>query len=393
MKIEVPKNWILVFLLTLPHLKPSSLELIHSWDLIFNVWRIASLVIVVGLYAINKYHASKITYVIFVMEAYILLNTYIQHQDTYSCLKSVYSVISMVLIYEAFGKDKKIFIGAQLACYELLIYINLISEILYPKGMYRTTTQKNWFLGYYNSHIIYFVPGIIFALLYAIEVGSMLRAILLIGAIIVSAIRVWSGGSIITIAVVLLTYVFLCNYTMIFNYYTYWLIQPVFFIVVMVNKRVDLFRWLIGDALGKWESIRGRMIVWNIELNNLSKYLLFGNGIEYKSDRIKSYLGMRWAVHAHNLVLELLHQGGLIYLMFLIVIILMAGHKLSENRNSLYVKILSIGFLGWSIRCTVDPCFYAMWIALFVLAYKCNAKAEESESIYDNTPKVVICLK
>ena len=375
MNISFSKKWLLIVALTIPNLKHGYLDYCQSIDLILNVWKIIAFVVTIYYFHKMQSGISKITLFIIIMECYLLADTYVQNANTYACASTAFSVICLSLVYEVFCGDGQLFIDAQLFCYEVLIYLNLISEIVYPHGMYKNISYKNWFLGYYNTHMMFFLPALVFAFLKK----DKIRLFFLYVAVVISSVLVWAGGSIMTLFALTIIY-FLSSNTYIFNYFTYWLIQPLFFILVVQLGMIERLKWIIGDLLGKWSSLQGRIRVWNTELSRLNKYWLFGKGIEHSGTRIKSYYGYSWAVHAHNLVLEILHVGGLFYLIIFTVIIVATGIKLWPHRDSYEVRIISLGFLGWSIRSTVDPYLFATWMVLFVLAFRIEELRLENNS-------------
>ena len=373
MVARISKKWLILVLLTIPHLKPGYFEVVPWLDTSFNFLRILSLCLILAYAWITNLKISSITVVIIATQIYMLANTYLHHADVFGALKATFSIISMSILYDMFCDDKDNFVSSQLFCYELLIYANLLSELFFPNGLYTNASNKNWFLGYYNTHILYFIPGMVFSALNYLKTRKTFRSLVLIIAILLSTVLVWSGGSIVAISAMLLCFILFRRNTHMFNYFNYWLIQPIFFIGLLNNALLYQFKWFIDGWLHKWRSMTGRINVWNIELSRVKDEWLFGNGIETNLDRIKEYQGRWWAIHAHNLILELIHRGGMVYLFLFVVTVIMAGRKMWPNKDNIAIMILSIGFLGWSLRCTVDPYLFAMWIALFVLAYRSDS--------------------
>ena len=323
--------------------------------------------ILVLLYYTNKYFFSLPTVLLIIIEGYIAVDTYINQGNTSYCFKMLFTIIGIAMIYEHFSVDYEDFVNAELIAYEILIYINLISILMFPNGLYKTISNKNWFLGYYNSHIQYFLPALIFALLYNGK-KAVIRRMVLISAMFISSFLTWSGGSIATLFVIVFCYLFTINKTSIFNYYSYWMIQPAFFALVILNGKIGYLKWIVGEVLGKWHSFNNRIRIWNIELKHIPDFYLFGKGIEYSPVRVRVYFKMPWAVHAHNFILEALHQGGIIYLFLLSILILYTGRKILTVNYDRRIKVISLAFLGWAVRGTVDPCLHVAWAAFFILA-------------------------
>ena len=368
-------KWICLVLLTFPHVKPDYITQVESLDVLFDAGRIVSSFVLLFWIFLKKRKISKITILICVTEIYVFVITCIRNGDTWKCMTAISSIISIVLLYDVI-KEKKVLYSSQLFCFEVVIYINLITEILYPETMYIVSsfadnlnaTTRCWFLGYYNNHSKWFLPALLFAFLYKNNTGKKMRAYCLTIAIYVSALMVWSGGVLAAIFSMALVYVFLKNKTMIFNYYSYWMAQVFFLITVIILKFQNLFRWLIDDILEKWKSLELRMVLWDRTLSLILKRPIFGHGIWKSIDR-EIELNLTWGCHAHNLILEVLYQGGIIYLFLFVCIVITAGKSLLIYKNNERSKIIAIVFLGWCIHSMVDPFISSFLMGMFVIAY------------------------
>lgn len=374
------KYWIAIVLLTLPYLKTGFFQQFSTLDLVVDLWKVLSFLIVFVWYFFVRKKASKIIAVFFAMESYLLINTMIHGGNLQSCINSAFSILGIAMLYDMLEDFKDEFLNAQLFCFEIMIYINLFTEIVFPDGLYHGTMYSaNWFLGYYNIHTRYFIPALMFAYIYMNYSGKRVRTYLLTVAVFLSAVLVWSGGVIVAMGGMAITYILFKNRTKVFNYYNYWMIHLIFFVLIIVMKLQNYFRWLIDDVLGKWRSLGGRMAVWHTDLGLIKKSFLFGYGLEYDEARSRYFV---WAIHSHNQLLEILHQGGIIYLILMITIIIMAGKHLSRFRNNEIVKVISIAFLGWCIHSLVEPHITPLLMGMFIIAYHSESyivKIEERE--------------
>lgn len=361
------KHELAIVLLTLPHLKTGFFEQFGALDALIDLWRIVSFVIVFVWYFFIRRKISKIMMMFCIMECYLLINTILRQGDIYSCAKSVFSVLGIALLYDMLEDFKDEFLKAQLFCFEIVIYINLFTEIAFPDGLYQGTMYSaNWFLGYYNTHTRYFLPALMIAYIYMNYSGKRVRTYFLTAAVFLSALLVWSGGTIVALGIMAIIYTFFKNRTTIFNFYNYWMIHVIFFILVIMMKLQNYLRWLIDGLLGKWGSLTGRMLVWQAGLELVKKSFLFGYGVEYDEIRRKHFF---WAIHSHNQLLEILCQGGIIYLFLMISIIVMVGRHLKKYKNNEIVKVISIAFLGWCIHSLVEPYTTAFLMGMFIIAY------------------------
>ena len=371
------KYWIATVLLTFPYLKTGFFQQNYTLDLLMDTCKALSFIIVLGWYCLVRRKASKMVMLFMVMEGYLLINTIAQGGNLRSCANSVFTILGVVLLYDMLEDFKYEFLSSQLFCFEIIIYINLITEIVFPNGLYRGTRYSaNWFLGYYNIHTRYFIPALMIAYMYMNYTGKKVRTYLLMVAAFLSAILVWSGGVIVSMGGMAITYVLFKNRTRIFNYFNYWMIHLIFFVLIIVMKLQNYFRWLIDDVLGKWRSLEGRMLVWQADIELVKKSFLVGYGLEYDEERSRYFV---WAVHSHNQLLEILHQGGIIYLIFIIAIIITAGKHLNRYKNSEIVKVISIAFLGWCIHGLVEPHITPFLMGMFIIAYHSECYISEAD--------------
>ncbi len=368
--------WLLLVFLTLPHMKPAYLARIPSVDLIFDVLRGTSFLIIVFWYGIKRKPVSIIIVLAAVWRAFLVYSTYVHEGEVYNCLVMSFSIMSVILLYDvAYKSEKTTFISAQLFCFELIIYINLLTEILFPEGLYTEISTivhtKNWFLGYYNNHSQYFIPALMFAWLNWANSGKLFRSILLTAAIYVSAVLAWSGGVLLSLACMTLVFLFFKNRTKILNYYVYWSGHIIFFFSVYIFHIHEWFHWLLVDILGKMGSLTSRIMMWERTLKLIGRSPIIGYGMQNVYTRAAE-LHYAHGVHAHNMLLEQLYQGGVIGLMLWVIVIIVSGRKLIKYGYTMESKIISTAFLGWCVATLVEPFTTPFLMGMFVIAYRSN---------------------
>lgn len=299
---------------------------------------------------------------------------------------SAASVIAVVLLYDLFAGDidyKKVFYSSQLWCFELLIYINLITEIIWPSGMYSANSghflmRKCYFLGYYNNHTMWFVPALLFAWLYASETRKYFRAVVLTAAIVASALITWSGGVLASLGAMIIVFVLTKRRSWrIFNYYFYWLIHILFFVWVILLNTNNIISRLVESLFHKGHSFDLRISLWAKYVMLIGNHWFTGYGIwdqMYREDQV----GFYWGMHAHNMILEILYQGGIVYLVMFVALVLMSGKMLMiESQES---RIISIAFLGWIVATLVEPFAGGFLMGMFIIAYYSNTNTEFVEA-------------
>ena len=376
--------WLFLVALTLPHTNPLYLNCFPSCEMFLNIWRLASFFIVVIWALLIRKKVSLVVILICIWEIFLFVTTVVHRGEAYEAAKGAFSVLSIVLLYDVAHDKGTSFLSSQLFCFEIVIYINLITELLYPNGLYieriqSITHYKNWFLGYYNNHTKYFIPAIMFALLYAEKRRSYSRVLFLVSAIFLSALLSWSGGVLTSLFTMLIVYVFFKEKTRIFNYYTYWLMHILFFIMVYILRLQNVFRWLIDGIFRKWNTLEIRIIIWEQTAKLISKSPVWGYGIQNKIIRVAEN-HHNHGVHAHSMLFELLYQGGFVGLGLWIMIIIVSGMGVYKCRNSERNKIIATAFLGWCVATLVEPFTTCFLMGMFVIAYYSNGDSRGRKS-------------
>lgn len=369
--------WLLIVFLTLPHMKPDYVaSAVPTADLIFDILRGTSFLIIALWYVIEKKPVSVVVVLVAVWRAFLVFSTFVHEGEVHRSIMDSFSIISVALLYDvAYNNRKSIFLSAQLFCFELALYINLYTIFAFPSGLYTQPPEyytKYWFLGLYNMYTRQFVPALMFAWLYKSQTGNQWRTYTLTAVIFVTVFKVWSGGQIAVLCAMVIVYLFFKNRTKLFNYYTYWLLHIVFFVAVFVFRFQNLFRWFIDGFLGKWSSLTGRMYVWDKTFELFLKYPIIGHGTQNGLTVRIVETGLIWAGHAHNMLLELLYQGGVIGLVLWVCIVLVSGQRLLKYGHTMESKIISTAFLGWCVATLVEPFTTSFLMGMFVIAYRSN---------------------
>lgn len=226
-----------------------------------------------------------------------------------------------------------------------------------------------------NSRIFdytkYCIPALMFAWLYKEKTNLKLRPYFLVVGIILSAILVFAGGFALAISGMLIVYIFLKNWTRVFNYFSYWALHIIFFVAVNMLKIQNLFLWLIDGILGKLRSFETRMLLWEKTIQFISDSPLIGHGMQSSTVRITEYQ-LSYGIHAHNMLLEIFYQSGTIGFILWSILVLCAGYNVYRNRNTTESKIISTAFLGWCITTLVEPFTTPFFMGMFIIAYRSN---------------------
>jgi O-antigen ligase len=278
----------------------------------------------------------------------------------------------------AIKEDATAFVKSQLLCFEIAVYVNLLTILMFPSGLYIEKSDyslfiadKCWFMGYYNRFTQFFLPAIMFSLINKYMGSSKKRTYLLLGAIIVSSVLVWSGGVLMAVFSTCIFILLGKKYKDVFNYVNYWLIQPIVLILVLAIQIQNHFRWLVDTILDKWASLMGRVNLWSITCRQISSSPIIGYGRKTGLARSME-VGFNWGTYAHNLILEILYQGGIVYLGLFILLVCLCGRKMMRNKNTLVVVVIAAAFGGWSVHSIVEGYITPFLMGMFIVGYYCD---------------------
>lgn len=387
-------SWLQIVLLILPHFNPPFFNTLGFWGSIIDGFRLISAFVTIFLIVIYKVVPSKVTFMIITQNVYMLIITFINGGLIKDTLLESGSIITILLLYEIFLQKYSwtIFISALLFCFEVMLYINHITIIMFPDGMYMTNafhetfflSGKCWFLGYYNNLTMYIIPAYMFALLYVEETGRKIRSCLLILSIATSALLLKSGGVILSIISITLIWIFFKNMTVIFNYFNYWISQVFFVVIVLtigINLKSKVVTFVLGELLGKINSFEGRIRLWGRYIIEILREPLLGYGMSNMDVR-QQISRANWGTHAHNLVLEILYRGGIINIILWVVIVIIAGKNIYKYKNNRLCMVVATCFAGWCLDSFVEPFTSLFLMGMFVIAYYVGLSAEEDEKYY-----------
>lgn len=228
-------------------------------------------------------------------------------------------------------------------CFEIAIYINFITLIVFPDGMYLTeTTNLNWFLGYDNTHVVFLLPAFLIALIYMELTNKKLRSIILIFVIIVSCLMRGSATTVMGIAIfTILLIPILRNNTKYFNYKNYMIIILVIFIAIVILRLQNYFSFIIVDLLGKDLTLVNRTSLWDTTIKYIKDNLFLGYGWQEDSVRHNMYNSIS-IISAHNQYLEYLYLGGIPLICiygYMIIYIYKITNKIIDNKIIQYISI------------------------------------------------------
>ena len=315
-------------------------------DIIFNLWRLMSALLILFYYLGKRRLPLKSSMSVIAPTIWLLVTSMINNGNIHAVVMRIINVVIIVMVFDLFQNKPKILINSLLICFEITIYINAASMVLFPAGFaIGQEHEKEWILGHYITLYRWFLPAICLSLIYMYLTGRYKRSIILIVVSLSSALFAGSAGVIVG----LFSTLFLYCLPNVRNKVRIWWgagISCVFFIAVVVMRMQYLFKDIIVNILHRDLTFTGRIYIWDAALLMFRKNWLIGNGYYY-SLQIPQWVGQetQYASHAHCQLLEVLMQGGIVYLILLCVMLIQLSKGLNKNPN-IYSEIIQCSIFG-----------------------------------------------
>lgn len=358
------------------------------------------------IYVMHKITLPVITVSVFFF--YFLLIAVIRTpEDIVLCAARTFSGISFVVmleyIFTRYSKSR--ILDILMFSMEVFLYINLISMILYPAGMYRVVTRGVyeelvpvardavrtnarviWLLGHQTMLIRFTLPAVCIALLYwhdkSKEKKIDFRSLFLILVCVIETIIANSAGN----YMILLLFAGFCLYFIfkgkINNVMVYVGIVAIYIFAINLNENSWLLNFL-SDKLGRTVSVSTRIPIW---MNAIMAWLekpVFGYGyINESSDTIRNLLSLG---NPHSSYLWALFEGGIIGFMLLCLMVNIFGRSMKHYWKSRSALIIYSAFICLLICMIDDDHIFRtpFFLIIFSLTYHIPqmTKDEDKENI------------
>lgn len=354
-KLEKIKNIItsypimLIAFLTL--LKPEVVYDNKIINLCFNLVDI-SLGVIVLLVAYKYILKSKIT-LIFILEiAILMLSTIINNNNIWYMLK-FYTPFIILFFYMEFlianNKSKKM-LNSICIITGLYCIINFISVLMNSNIGSTTVQDRMYFLGYDNSMAnILIMSAFIFILTSYLKFDKIkFEYILAILMIFGTCFMVRSATAKVGVVMVILFLLLMYKknkLTKIFNYNSYLIITVILFLFIVVFRNQDYFKEIIINILQRDLTFSGRTEIWDASIEQIKHNPFFGIGVSKMEDR-NTTLGI---YHAHSTFLNIVLEGGIIYLAVYVLKLILLGKNLKKVNNSEFKNIISFAIFTYYI--------------------------------------------
>lgn len=334
-----------------------------------------------AIFMLKRQKVSKIIFIIAIYFALMIGITYFRHLNIKGVINTGLSTLFFCLLTDfLMKKNVDNTLNAFSIVFQVLVYINFFTMIMFPEGIYSTSVHPvNWFLGYKNSHILYVLPALFFITLNYFRKDKKINMYYLF-FIFISGLSIFMGQSSTGIVGYL---IFVIGSFLIFGKKDKFItikkaviVNVIIFFAIGVFQIQNVFTVIVQRLLHKNMNFTGRTNIWSTTIELIKRNFLLGYGVQPSSIRVVIYNNIN-AVNSHNEFLEILYHGGIVlgsvffYMIYLIV------KKLNSNKDSIVAKLGTVLLFTYFIMMLMESYRYSLFMFLFVILYNIELIIDE----------------
>lgn len=367
MKITISKRTILWFLILICYIESPYLVRFQIIDICYSIGKIISISFI--MFKLKKVRLNFFTSIIMLIEVLLWFSTFRTGSGLVTATNQVFSVIAFTIIVDIMPRENmQRCIYVLYLIFSLMIYINVLSMILYPDGLYTVAgivgTKKYYFLGQQNSMGLYSMIAIVLGEL-RLKVDKSRRYklgnLLFLEAIsIFYIITVWSVTSLFSVGglIAINTYNRMSNKGWSISLIWNLILNGLIFSLFVVGQNLRIFATFFEKYLHREITLSGRTNIWAVAIKVFEQEPIWGVGL----GKGKDLFGF---ATTHNRYLNTLFTSGLVGFVLFIMLLIWLCVKLKDSKESIakifiaYFTILLITIQGETFD---NNLFYLMFI-------------------------------
>ena len=351
---KVLNNIYFLFFLLFPFFNPTSLQYITSTKTLYSLmqyWKLLSIIIIISIYILrNRY--SGMVFLITLFEFSLIFSSIINGVVDSKVFTNALLAVGISMITDIMLQiDYKKYITMLLFISVSMLIVNFVLCLLFPRGLtfaqlYKSVRNPLYFLGLDNGMIKNIILPVMLSNIICNETKKYYLYYFVSLISLVTLVIVQSATGILTF-VFLFIYLCLFNFKLKkrMNYLVYVSFYIIFtLLVVILGGSMEKFSSAFS-YLGRSMTFTGRTQLWSAAVELIQKKPMLGYG--YTAGNISIWGGQ---FSSHNLLLEILLQGGIIsFGIFLLILIIAIKKIIYGNRsvsNTVFLAIFSFLLVG-----------------------------------------------
>ena len=371
LRTPVPWSALLFFLLIVPHFKTAYIDTFASADMLFNVARVASMLITIALYVAKGHRADVRVGVLVLFEMCLLLSTLVNEGSLVAFISTYGLGLGVYLLVDLYSDYPRAVVASVFFVGEVLVYLNLATMVLVPDGLYVSKLlgfYHNWVLGYKNQFLPFFICFATVAFLQMRYTGKRLRPTVLIAAMILSLILGRSATSLIVMVIFVFGMMIAeTRAKLVFNpYFLAGVIVGAFFVIVLMSSS-EMISGFIASIANRDVTFSGRTIIWLSVMDAIAQKPFLGWGVLTDEAHI-ALIDYAEASTAHNFYLEMLLSGGLSSFSAFLVFLILVLKKVKSCEGSYASKLFAMALFALGLAYMTEAYSNPILFALFAFA-------------------------
>lgn len=381
-KFDVYKSKPLVTVLLLFLLKPAYFSNFNLLDKLYTWGSFFCTLFLLLLVLITKRISTPIKWT-FAFFGTMLLSTIFSRGSVYQFMNANFGILAMCLLFVLWlDKSPETLIDC-FSVYEIFIYINFLTIIFFPNGLYNNGIYSHcWFLGYKNPQIRTILPVLCMSMIRSYWKTSKIsfRTWCLMICSILTFIMVNSATSLVGITLFLGLFFFVNKkreelpkfITLLNGLY----VSIVGFVMIVLLQKQYIFANIIQGMLNRDLTFTTRVIIWTKTLALIKEKPWLGYGY-LTSPQYAEIFSSKYATHPHNFFMYLTMTGGICLLVVLYIGFFYANKELKKTSSVVYGKLILFTLYSFLIMGLTES------LTSTVLLYPMLILAMKSQKIVD----------
>lgn len=340
---------LLVFILSFSFVIPGSIYNYYTFLLDFYLLFQRIAIVIMAFYVLynvlKKINIFSNMKFIILYWTYIIIVTFFNEISVFSLVESVVNkIIVLSFVSIVIFKDKKSSIHGMWLAFSILIIINIVLSLLFPKGLYLDDANGVcWFFGSKNEITNYLVIHSILSIgmidLFVPE-NKRSKYIIFSNMFIIFNSLISQSSTCLIVGMAMITgeLIYMFKYRESFHLFS---LNPRFLILffLIINILIVFFNFqavfssIFERLFEKDMTFTGRVSVWNLAMKQVQEHPFFGLGYEGPAV-IRSKIGFS---NCHNSVISCLYYGGILgAALFFMYIYSVADHI---SKNNTWIKL------------------------------------------------------
>ncbi len=355
--------------------------------IIFDIGLYITEIVIWFLLIFSRNNSLKNIIPFFIYCGVIIFSTFVNEGNMMECIKQLVPLLTACVLFQLWCEKSPVTLMKSRFIFEVVTYINLMTIIVFPRGLYTGADySSNWFLGFNNIHIRTILPGLALSYMYTYYKNNRIdiRTICFSIATVLTVLLVQSSTSEVGVIIFLMLFFIFkkFNYKKVlknFNLYVFCAIILILNILILMQSKINFIAYFVEHILHKDMTFTGRDFIWNNAIDCIQQKILLGYGFLTENEFIQ-LLRYKLASHPHNLLLYIMMMGGFVLLIVFGYIIIKSAYKLSKCKSDLSYIVLSVicAFLFMGIAESLVGT--KMFLPMFVLAININKFEERKET-------------